>query len=472
MAVVDENAAALGVPRRLLMESSGNAVARVVREVTERGDTVAVIAGRGNNGGDAFAAVRFLDGYDVAVHLLGRGETIRTEIARDNWATLDRCAADIREVRDSREFALGDPSVVVDAMLGTGVSGPPSEPEATAIERVNASEATVVSVDVPSGLDADTGEAPGVAVEADHVVTFHDTKPGLSDLAATVTVADIGIPHAAEQFVERGDLRRLSRDPQAHKGEHGDVLVIGGGPFTGAPTLAARAALRAGVDLAFVACPDRIAGQVQAASENLILRPFEGERLEPRHVEALLVAAADHDAVIIGPGLGDEEATLTAVGEFLEAYDGLAVVDADALQTVPGIETGATMICTPHQAELLTMGGETADDWRERTTLVESFAAELGHVLLVTGTHDIVSDGEVTRVNRSGNAGMTVGGTGDVLAGAAGALACRLDPHDAAAVAAYATGKAGDAVARQHGDGLVATDLLAALPGALWGERT
>jgi len=470
MAVVDENAAALGVPRRQLMESSGNAVARVVRDAAAPGASVALVCGRGNNGGDAFVTARFLDDYETTVHLLGRPESIRTDIARENWAALEQAEADTRVVHDSRALDLGDPDVVVDAMLGTGVTGALREPEATAAERTAGTDATVVAVDVPSGVDADTGEAAAGAVQADHVVTFHDAKPGLADVDAAVTVADIGIPETAELFVERGDLLRLSRDPTAHKGDHGEVLVVGGGPYTGAPALTAQAALRAGADLVRVACPVPVARELRGYSENLIVRPFDGDHLSPAAVEDLHGLAASQDCVVLGPGLGDHEETLDAVEAFLAGFAGTAVVDADALQAVPDVATDATLVCTPHQGELRKMGGETDDDWRERTGLVEGFAADLGHTLLVKGARDVVSDGERTRVNRTGNPGMTVGGTGDVLAGATGALACALDPVDAAAVAAYATGHAGDLAVEDHGYGLVATDLLDRLPEALWGE--
>ena len=468
MAVVDANAAALGVPRKQLMESSGNAVARVVREAADPDDSVALVCGRGNNGGDAFVAARFLSAYDVTVHLLGREATISTDIARENWDALEAAGIDAREVRDSASLSLGDPDVVVDAMLGTGVTGALREPEATAARAINEGGATVVAVDVPSGVGADTGEAADVAVEADHVVTFHDTKPGLEAVDATVTVADIGIPAAAETFVERGDLLRLSRDPTAHKGEFGEVLVVGGGPYTGAPALAAQSALRAGADLAYVACPEAVAREVQGYSENLIVEALPGDRLAPGNVADLTERAADADCVVLGPGLGAHDRTLAAVKGFLEGFEGTAVVDADALRAVPDVETDATLLCTPHRGELRRMGGETADDPAERAALVESFAADLGATLLVKGAQDVISDGERTRRNRTGNPGMTVGGTGDVLAGVCGAMACVLDPPEAAAVAAYANGRAGDIAAEEQGHGLTATDLLEAVPRALW----
>jgi hydroxyethylthiazole kinase-like uncharacterized protein yjeF len=470
MAAVDENAAALGVPRKQLMESSGNAVADAVRAEATPGDAVALVCGRGNNGGDAFVAARFLSPFDVTVHLLGRPESIRTDIARENWTALQRADVDTRVVRDSRALSLGDPDVVVDAMLGTGVTGALRQPERATARAINDADATVVAVDVPSGVDADTGESAGVAVAADRVVTFHDEKPGLKELEVPVTVADIGIPEAAERFTGPGDRRVLDRPADAHKGAFGEVLVVGGGPYTGAPALAARAAMRAGADLVRVACPRAVAREVQGFEEGLIVRPFDGDRLTSAAVAELDGLAADADCVVLGPGLGDDAATLEAVRDFLAGYDGRAVVDADALSAVPDTETAATLVCTPHAGELRGMGGPSlSGEWAADLDAVAAFAADIDHTLLVKGTTDLVTDGERRRANRTGNPGMTVGGTGDVLAGVVGALCCTVDPFDAAALGAYANGLAGDRVVADSGYGLLATDLLDELPRALWG---
>ncbi len=464
MAIVDENATALGVSQLQLMEASGAAVARAVRERAAEGASVTVVAGRGNNGGDAFVAARHLAALDPTVLLLGRPETVGTDIAHRNWSILETIGVETRTVRDSREFELGEPDVIVDAVLGTGVRGPLREPTRTAAAAINGGDATVLSVDVPSGLDADTGRLAEGAVDPDHVVTFHEPKPGLEELAASVTVADIGLPEAAARVVGPGDLRRLDRAPDSHKGENGTVLVIGGGPYVGAPALTAQAALRAGADLAWVATPEA-AVELQGYSENLIVRALPGERLVPEHVDSLetLAAEAGVDAVVIGPGLGDAEATDRAVAAFLSEYEGTAVVDADALTALP--ETSpATLLCTPHRGELAAMGGPTGEEIDP--TSIEAFAAELGATILLKGPTDIVSDGERSRLNRTGHPGMTVGGTGDVLAGVAGGLAPGLGPLQAAALAAYVTGRAGELAAETNGDGLVATDLLDRIPAA------
>ncbi len=471
MAAVDANAAALGVPRKQLMESSGNAVAREVRSVANPGDRVVVVAGRGNNGGDGFVAARFLSEYEVTVLLLGRPETISTTIARENWDTLQRAEVDAREVRDSADLDLPPADVVVDAMLGTGVTGALRDPEASAAAAIADADATVVSVDVPSGVDANTGEAAAGAVEADRVVTFHDAKPGLDAVDAAVTVADIGIPAAAETVVGPGDLSFLERDPTAHKGDFGRVLVVGGGPYTGAPALAGRASLRAGADLAYVACPANVADAVQGYGESLIARPLAGDLVGTAHVDPLLDYATTVDCVVLGPGLGDADGTRETVRQFLASYDGRVVVDADALAEVPAVDTDADLLCTPHRGELAAMGGPDADESEDFAAAVAAFAAEVDATLLVKGPEDLISDGETTRRNRTGNPGMTVGGTGDVLAGVAGALACTQPLDRAGAIAAYANGLAGDRVVERQGYGLLPTDLIGELPGVLWGDR-
>ncbi|GAB3665755.1 NAD(P)H-hydrate epimerase [Halopiger thermotolerans] len=464
MAAVDENAAALGVPRKQLMESSGHAVARAVREVADPGASVAIVAGRGNNGGDAFVAARFLDAYDVTTLLLGRAENIGTEIARENWEALQRADYDTREVKDSSQFDRPDCDVVVDAMLGTGISGDLREPAATAAEAINAADATVVSVDVPSGFDADAGEHAANGVEADRVVTFHDAKPGLEELDAEVTVADIGIPAAAERFVGPGDVDLARPDTR-----EGRPNVIGGGPYTGAPALAAQAALRAGAELSFVAAPDSVAGEIQGYSEDLIVQPYEEDVLTPERAEALLERVEGYETpVVLGPGLGTADETLEAVRRFLESYTGTAVVDADALRVVPEVETEATLVCTPNRGELAAMGGPDADDLAAVADEIEDFAADLGHVVLAKGATDVITDGERTRISRSGTVGMKVGGTGDTLAGIVAALLEHAAPLDAAAAGAHVNGLAGERLAERDEHGFLASELLAEIPTVLW----
>lgn len=467
MGAVDRNAAALGVPRKQLMESSGNAVARVVREEASEGDSITIVAGRGNNGGDAFVAARFLNSYDLSIHLLGRPETITTEIARENWEALEKTGYDTMTVTDSADLDLPECEVVVDAMLGTGISGELREPEASAARAINATDAAVVSVDVPSGVDADSGEVPENAVEADRIVTFHDQKPGLADLDCDVRVADIGIPAAAERYVGPGDLAIGAPAPDSAEAR---VFVIGGGPYTGAPGLSAQAALRAGSDLSFVACPESIKDVLAGYAEDLIVQSYESDYLTPEEVDGLISTAKEYDdVVVLGPGLGTADETLEAAQTFLQEFEGPMVVDADALEIVPEVDTDATLVCTPNRKELAKMGGPELEDLEEGADEIEAFAADLGHVVMAKGAADVVSDGERTRISTRGTPGMTVGGTGDTLAGITAAFMKGCDPFDAAAAAAYANGRAGERL--DHGGGLLASDLLGALPEAIWGEK-
>ncbi len=475
MAAVDANAAALGIPRKQLMESSGNAVATAVKDHAEPGSRVVLCCGRGNNGGDAFVAARFLSAYDTETVLLGRPELIGTDIARENWEALDRAELSTRTIRDSTaidSLALDDADVIVDAILGTGVAGELREPEASAVSAVNAAEATVVSVDVPTGLDPDTGETAGRAVDADAVVTFHDMKPGLTSIAADVTVADIGIPAAAETFVGPGDIQREARRSHSHKGDHGTVAVVGGGPYTGAPALTAQAALRAGADLAYLVVPSAIEDTIQGFSENLIVRSYPGDHLTPTALETVRSTAKTADVTVIGPGLGARDTTLAAVRSFLASHSGRAVVDADALAVIADLDTDSELVCTPHAGEFQKMGGDDpGDTWRSRRDAAVDLAGELTDrgldaTILLKGAYDIVSDGETTRVNRTGNPSMTVGGTGDVLAGVSASIFCLEPAVEASSIAAYVNGRAGDLVVDDRGSGLVATDLIDRVPDA------
>jgi hydroxyethylthiazole kinase-like uncharacterized protein yjeF len=467
MNVIDRNAMYLGVSPEQLMENAGAALAREAGR--DEPDDVLVLAGTGNNGGDGLVAARFLSGSsEVTTAVLGRSENVRTEEARSNLDALEASEEEVVEVRDSSELSSLDFGVdaIVDGMLGVGVTGALREPVASAVEHANSSEARVVSADVPTGINPDSTEQSGDYIEADSVVAFHDEKPAHPELDASVVVADIGIPEAAEEFVGTGDLTLLNREEDAHKGDHGRVLVVGGGPYTGAPALSARASLRAGADLVGVIAPERAADAVASYSPNFITSSLSGSSFEPQHVEKVVERAEEADVTVVGPGLGAAEETLDAVRELLPRLDN-AVVDADALREIDATHEDAEVIATPHAGELGQHVEGVPDGWQERRHVVERFSEEHGVVTLLKGRYDVVSDGERTRVSRTGNPGMTVGGTGDVLAGVCGSLGARLDAFDAACVAAFVNGRAGDGVVEKNGYGMTATDLAEAIPGAL-----
>ena len=400
MAAIDRNAAALGVSRKQLMESSGHAVARAVREETAPGAEVVIAAGRGNNGGDAFVAARFLEDRSVTVYVLGRAAQINSEIAAENWEALTNTTIECRELRDSTAVtdtdvttAFETADLLVDGLLGTGVAGAIREPIATAVQQINAAPTPVLAVDVPSGLDPDTGTQATHTIVPDRIVTFHKPKPGLTAVSAPVTVADIGIPEAAELFVGPGDVAHRTRGPQAHKGDHGEILVVGGGPYTGAPALAAMGALYSGADLVRVVAPASVAPSIQGYAPDIIVDEVPGKQFTTAAVEPALQQAETADVVVFGPGLGRSEETLAGARQFLEGVTGRVVVDADPLAVVPDVDTEATVLCTPHRGEVERMGGPSVDSWQDGRASLEALATDLGVTLLVKGPADVITDG-------------------------------------------------------------------------------
>ncbi len=455
MTALDTNCRYFGLLPLQLMENAGGAVAREVM-AKAKGKKIAIVAGRGNNGGDAFVAARHLMGFDVTVYLLGRSRDIATEEARRNWEILERLGYDLRMIMDSTDLALGECDLIIDAIFGTGVRGPVLGLEAQAIEAINSSGKLVISVDVPSGLGTNQ------VVRADAVVTFHRPKP---DMTGNVVVADIGIPPAAEFFVGKGDLWLMGRRSQkSHKGDSGRILVIGGGPYTGAPALSAMAALRAGADIVTVAAPKAAARTISCYSPNLIVQELSGDHLCPDDLTILVELIARHDVVVMGMGLGRHAETVATLAKIMPLCK-KPVIDADALQPQLPLKG----IVTPHAGEFRRISGIALVDldYRERVEPLKVYASEKGLVVLLKGKVDLISDGEVVRANTTGNPGMTVGGTGDVLAGITAAFYARSSALRAATAAAFVNGRAGDLVYPEKEFGMVATDVIEKIPEAM-----
>nr|QNO48606.1 ATP-dependent (S)-NAD(P)H-hydrate dehydratase [Methanosarcinales archaeon ANME-2c ERB4] len=473
---IDVNCSDVGLVPLQLMENAGASVAREVRarfaQLTMGQSEITIIAGTGNNGGDGFVAARHLLNYNPRVLLLGRARNIATDEARRNWQILENLGADLREIKDSSELSeLQDlrADVVIDAMLGTGVHGSVREPVSSAIDLINASGAFVVSVDVPSGSGPDRFEK---SVHADLTITFHRTKEGLSKnpgVTGEIVVADIGIPTSAERIIGTGDLPP-ERFPKSHKGDNGRVLVIGGGAFTGAPALAALAALRAGTDWVTVAAPRSSAAVIAGFSPDLIVHALSGDYLVHDDLDMIGALIRRHDVVVIGMGLGRETETLQTASKIIESNPGARfVIDADALHaiTMPPSNREVAPIITPHARELQLLGGEVVADFDEQCELVRDFSARNSVVTVLKGHIDIISDGREIRTNHTGNAGMTVGGTGDVLAGVIGAIFARNDAAAAASAGAFIAGSAGDLASSEFGCGLLATDVVRYIPEAM-----
>ncbi len=452
MAILDANCEYFGLSRLQLMENAGKAVAD---EIAKRFEPckVTVLAGHGNNGGDAFVAARHLRDFDVEVWVVAGRSGVRTEIARRNLEILEKAGFD---VKDGVPDGFGD--IVIDGMLGTGIRGSPREPYASAIDAVNGSEAFVVAVDVPSGLNSDTGEYEK-AIRADVTVTFHKAKPGIlkaREICGEIVVANIGIPSEFERLCGVGDVVfAYKRYSDAHKGMHGRVLVVGGGEYTGAPALTSLAAYAAGADIVTTVVPERIRSVVASFSPNLIVKGVSGDCFEPKHVEEVAKLAAKHDVVVAGMGVGECGDFAEFVAELLK-HCKKAVLDAQGI--VDEIPDGVECIITPHAGEFRKVFGD-AD--------ARSVAKKLGCIVLLKGREDLITDGERIKVNRSGNAGMTVGGTGDVLAGVAAALFCNDDAFHAACAAAFLNGFAGDACFEKYGYNYTATQLIEEIPAAL-----
>ncbi|MGB9938740.1 NAD(P)H-hydrate dehydratase [Methanosarcina sp.] len=485
MKAIDRNCECLGLLPVQLMENAGAAIAQNIREKLESG-RVLFIAGRGNNGGDAFVAARHLagsSGYTVKVILLGKARDIGTKEACHNFSLLKFSRVEMLEIPDSSQLEaaasdwFSEADLLVDAIFGTGIKGKIKEPESTVIDLINRegnAGKTVISVDIPSGLDPD-GESFEKAVHAGLTVTFHRMKIGLlsekaKEYTGMIKVAEIGIFADAEQYVGPGDLMMLYRRKSlGHKGDSGKILVIGGGPYSGAPALAALAALRAGADLVTLAVPVDVAEIVASYSPNLIVRKLSSNILCPEDLSILVDLINSHDVVVMGMGLGRAAETLETVRKILP-FCRKAVLDADALSALSGaifesLAGNCELIVTPHAGEFARLRDtETPENHESRIKAVREFSEEKGVVTLLKGKIDIISDGKQTLLNRTGNAGMTVGGTGDVLAGLTGSLFSRNPAFLAAACAAYINGTAGDLAFEKAGNGLLATDVIEKIP--------
>jgi len=480
MAALEVNAEYLGVSLLQLMECAGKAVADQVEKLKPAGK-IAVYAGTGRNGGDGMVAARHLasKGFQVTLILVGGEERITSPVVSANWETLKAIedSVEIIAAKDSSQIPLVEASIIVDALLGIGVKGRLRPPILQAVQAVNRLKGFKVAVDVPTGVDADTGAILGKAVKANLTVTFHRVKLGLTKAkkyAGAIHVADIGIPPEAEAYTGPGDVEkaRRRRQPTAHKGDFGRLLVVGGSSvYSGAPALAALAALEVGVDLAYVAAPREAAQAISSYSPNLITFKLEGESLSLKHLRTLKPLIEKCTALILGPGLETRKETLRALPKILalaEAYRKPMLLDADGLKLFAQLKRKAETACvlTPHRGEFKILTGvETLGNLKEAGEAVKKAAANFNATILLKAPVDVVSDGEKVKYNRTGGPAMTVGGTGDVLAGIVGGfLAMGVPPFEAAVAGAFINGAAGDLAYKRKGPHLKATDLLAEIP--------
>ncbi|WP_338603848.1 NAD(P)H-hydrate dehydratase [Sulfolobus tengchongensis] len=478
MRALEINSTALGVPTLLLMENAGRSVKdEIVSRFDVKDKIIYVFVGHGGKGGDGLVASRHLAGEGAKVTVILLGEN-KHEDALTNLNAIEEMDYSITliEPREIDELKPVSADVLIDAMLGTGFSGRPREPFRTAIKVFNESKGFKVSIDVPSGINADTGEAyEGEYIKPDLVVTFHDMKVGLLKYNFPTVVKKIGIPIEAEIYAGPGDVmvNIRNRPYYSKKGDNGRILVIGGSyTFSGAPTLAAMAALRTGADLVYVASPEDTAKIIAGYSPDLITIKLQGKNISPSNFEELKSWIDRADAVVIGPGMGLADETVEAsklIVSYLREKNKLAVIDADALKAIRGFELYENAVITPHSGEFrIFFGEEPSKDMRDRINQVVRAAKKCKCTVLIKGFIDIISDGKRFKLNKTGNPGMTVGGSGDTLTGIIATLmAQKIEPFVAAYLGVFINSLAGTLAYNKLGPHLMPTDIINEIPNVI-----
>ncbi|MEA2468976.1 MAG: ADP-dependent NAD(P)H-hydrate dehydratase / NAD(P)H-hydrate epimerase [Thermoleophilaceae bacterium] len=476
-----------GVPSLDLMERAGIGLARIVAEVARPG-RLRVVAGKGNNGGDGLVVARLLREEGREVDVLITGDP--AELKGDARANLERLPGAGPEPFDPDRLA--GSGAIVDAMLGTGFEGEPREPIRSAIDAINAQDGTpVVACDVPSGVNASTGEVEGAAVRADATGTFHGSKVGLHVAPGTfhsgqVRIVEIGVPRGAPEPATFGLITRRVLDLVPHRPRDGSkfksgVVVIAGGSkgLTGAPTMVALAAQRTGAGYVQVAVP-------QSAEQALELRLLEAmtrgmpETDGGMHTEegaaGVAEMAARAGAVVLGPGLGKGDGPTAFAHAVIAAVEVPLLVDADGLNAFAGAieklaQRNAPTVLTPHAGELgRLLDIDSSEVERRRLHHAREAAERSRCVVLLKGDDTIVAaPGGPVAISPGATPALATAGTGDVLSGIIGALLSKgLAPFEAAAAGALAHGRAGIHAAEAIGgaDHVVAGDVIDSIPAA------
>jgi NAD(P)H-hydrate epimerase len=475
----------IGISSLVLMENAGRqivaAIEAVHEDLLER--NVGILCGRGNNGGDGFVVARTLlqRGVDVAVFLFGLVADVRGD-ARTNLDILGRLGQTVVEIADSGAWELhfseiSDCTLIIDAMFGTGLNAPLSGLLQTVVADVNASGIPIVSIDLPSGLSADSHEPIGDSIEAGMTITLAAPKvplvlPPAEARAGDVVIADIGIPSEVIEGVSgprvdlltRSAMRELihQRAPDSHKGDYGHVLVVAGGlGKTGAAHLAAVGALRSGAGLVTVATPASVLPVVAALGPEYMTEPLveSSGGIAPDAVDRVLELA--RDVIALGPGLGQAVSTRHFVRGLVDRATMPLVIDADGLNAfvsdpdrLTGRE-GRDVIITPHPGEMARLLAMSTDEVQaNRVEVARNFAASHRLYVVLKGHRTLIATpDEKVFINPTGNPGMATGGTGDVLTGMVAAwLAQILDAEAACKLAVYLHGLAGDLAEADEGE--------------------
>lgn len=493
----------LGLPGRVLMENAGRAVFAAIRARWSPliGKRAIVLCGKGNNGGDGFVVARYLReaGASCEICLIGAAEELRGE-AEANHRILARLGYAVREVQQLEALPdLRQVDFIVEALLGTGVRGPLQGLMAQIVARLNESGRPVVAVDLPTGMNADTGEVAGPCVQAQLTIPLGCRKQGLlfspgREFAGEVMVVEIGFPEMAfRQVAAEANTRPPAflltpevltnwlphRAPDAFKNRVGQILVIAGSRgFGGAARMTAISALRAGAGLVVLAAPETLLPPFEASTAEVIKLPLPEE---DGAISAAALAPLQErlhwaEVVAIGPGLGVSDGAQRVVKHVLAEFSGAVVCDADALNNLAGQEeiirrAAGKIILTPHPGELARLTGANKMAIAANPVAVARQTAEAwGQVLVLKGAPTVVASptGEVF-INSTGNAGMATGGSGDVLTGIIAGLAGQhLDPLRAALLGVFLHGLAGDAARDHLGEwSMLAGDIVEHLPQAM-----
>ncbi|MEI7881265.1 MAG: NAD(P)H-hydrate dehydratase [bacterium] len=487
------------IPGFELMRRAGEGVAGTVSYLSERirgGDAfIHLVAGRGNNGGDAFAAALLLheDDFDVEVLLAGSASDIRGDALRHlgkmRAAGIPLIELPTKEAWMDALQTANSGEIIVDGVLGIGASGPPRGPIAGAIHYINSisEDNLVVSIDIPSGLNADTGEVPGECVIADVTATIGMPKIGMLTQQAipyigTLDVIGIGIPmeltstyESARHLITGWDVRQRmpKRSRLAHKGDFGHALIIGGAiGYAGAPAMAAIAAQRSGAGLVSALVPRPIYPVVAGTMLEVMTHPGDETNtgsLNASNWESWLERINTFSAIVAGPGMSRHPDTTFWIHQLLKEGRRPLLLDADALNALEGYperiaRAQCPVVITPHPGELARLLGCTTKDVQaNREAAVKDAAERTNAVVVLKGAGTLVAQkGQPLHMNMTGNPGMATGGTGDILSGFIGGLMAQgLSPFDAACVGVFLHGRAGDnAMWVRSQASLTATDLL------------
>jgi len=501
MKALDKAAIEGGIPPLDLMERAGRSLAEQARDMLSlcTGRKIAVMAAKGNNGGDGFVAARYLEswGAELKVHLIG-GETELTPDSTTNHRRFVDAGGEVVEA-DAAELRRELPTVdlIIDALFGVGFRGKAEGIYGEVISAMNESGAPIIAADIPSGVEADTGAVLGPAVEARRTVTFAWPKTGLylfpgAGKVGELIVADIGISDELVDGIVESDVHTIEshyiaamlphRPPQAHKGMCGRVLVVAGSVgLTGAAALCSRSALRAGAGVVTLGIPASLNPIMEVKLTEVMTLPLpeDGEgTLGGGAVDKILEAMENHDALALGPGLGMASATREVVTGLLERVEKPVVLDADGINAAavePWSLTDRSQptLITPHPGELGRLLGEEARSIQAaRLDSALEAARRMGCVTVLKGANTLVADAEgKAYFNPLMLPGLATAGSGDVLTGCTATMCAQgLEPLQAALCGVFIHGKAAELASHLVGPvGMVARDVISNLPLAITG---